>query len=1016
MARIELEDVSKVYGGNVRAVNDLTLDIPDGDFMVFVGPSGCGKSTALRMIAGLEDITEGEIRIGDRVVNDMPPKDRDIAMVFQNYALYPHMTVEDNLAFGLQLRRTPKDEQRRRVAEAARMLALEPFLKRKPAALSGGQRQRVAMGRAIVRNPQAYLMDEPLSNLDAKLRVSMRAQLASLHERLGVTTIYVTHDQIEAMTLGSRVAVLKDGELMQVDTPQALFDAPANLFVATFIGSPAMNLAEAKLVKDEGPALLVAGYRLPVPERAIREHPGLERFFDRRLIIGLRPSSLEDAVFAPEGWPQIKGEVAVTEELGSEVNLIFTMYAPQVHHEIMIARFDKAAKDEVEAGEGESLWTARVNPKTQARVGRTIDLAIDPNAFHFFDPESGEAIAFSSLEPRAGGEEFREPVIAAKPRRRKPTVRRHMNVSITRTVDGLPVPMTDNLELSTSYWLRVDIGALSGESAVVNAPEHSFPDRLLPRSADGHWLEVLAVSDDVRVDQTRHWLFLPSTGQSWVCPCPPNRAHGCSKADRRDHLYLPMTTRKRPMVATVRLSAYYRNNCLQSQLLTMNVGGAPEAVDGYGSFIDYSLTSDLESLENLPARSLNILTNETSSGAHRVIVTGSQRDSFPFSIGDLAVKSILKVIRRSLVEIHLRQEGEEWKTRYDSEYGKPAKEFERDLGRLARDGGQLYQEVFQSSEAQAELRSFLREEAQRLGEPAIIQVAQVSGSRIVLPWQLFYDIPVGNESEKYVPCRFLVDWMQGEMPADVPATCPYEHPPNTLCPFGFWGFAHIIEVPPSSLNHRLALYVTTDDPPVRLVVGLSDKLDSSLSTRHLASLVDCLGLARPDIARCSSMSTLESSLAGSDIDLIYFYCHGRRSRPEGADIGIPALEIGQSERITPMEVNTWKSGWSDEHWNRRRPLVVVNGCHTSELTPEEILSFVTAFSDAKAAGVVGTETSIEQGLAGTAMEWFLSSLKQGKKLGEAMHQMRWRLLHKRNVMGLTYAPYCSADLRLRRAA
>ena len=225
MARIELQDVSKVYTGGVRAVNALSLDIPDGDFMVFVGPSGCGKSTALRMVAGLEDITEGEIRIGDRVVNDMPPKDRDIAMVFQNYALYPHMTVEDNLAFGLQLRKTPKEEQKKRVAEAAKMLALEPFLKRKPAALSGGQRQRVAMGRAIVRNPQAYLMDEPLSNLDAKLRVSMRAQLSSLHERLGVTTVYVTHDQIEAMTLGSRVAVLKDGELMQVDTPQMLFDA-----------------------------------------------------------------------------------------------------------------------------------------------------------------------------------------------------------------------------------------------------------------------------------------------------------------------------------------------------------------------------------------------------------------------------------------------------------------------------------------------------------------------------------------------------------------------------------------------------------------------------------------------------------------------------------------------------------------------------------------------------------------------------------------------------------------------
>jgi multiple sugar transport system ATP-binding protein len=371
MARIELQDVSKVYTGGVRAVNALSLDIPDGDFMVFVGPSGCGKSTALRMVAGLEDITEGEVRIGDRVVNDMPPKDRDIAMVFQNYALYPHMTVEDNLAFGLQLRKTPKEEQRKRVAEAAKMLALEPFLKRKPAALSGGQRQRVAMGRAIVRNPQAYLMDEPLSNLDAKLRVSMRAQLSSLHERLGVTTIYVTHDQIEAMTLGTRVAVLKDGELMQVNTPQSLFDAPENLFVAT-------------------------DYKVPVPDSLVSGREGLDRYVDKDLIIGLRPSSLEDAQYAPQDWPRIKGDVAVTEELGSEVNVIFTIQSPQVHHDIMIARFDKAAKDEVEAeelaGEGQSLWTARVNPKTQARVGRSVDLAIDTSGFHFFDKDSGYAI------------------------------------------------------------------------------------------------------------------------------------------------------------------------------------------------------------------------------------------------------------------------------------------------------------------------------------------------------------------------------------------------------------------------------------------------------------------------------------------------------------------------------------------------------------------------------------------------------------------------------------------------
>src|SRR6201993_5587996 len=286
MARIALDHVEKVYGGGVKALDDLNLEVREGEFMVLVGPSGCGKSTALRSIAGFEETTGGTISIGDRIVNDLPPKDRDIAMVFQNYALYPHMTVEQNLAFGLQLRKTPKDEIKRRVDEAATMLGLEPYLKRKPGALSGGQRQRVAMGRAIVREPQAFLMDEPLSNLDAKLRVSMRASLSQLHERLGVTTVYVTHDQVEAMTLGDRVAVLRDGRLQQVDTPQTLFDAPVNLFVAGFIGSPAMNFVTAELVRDDGAAVTFAGYKLQVPAEVIEAKPGLDQYFGKKVILG----------------------------------------------------------------------------------------------------------------------------------------------------------------------------------------------------------------------------------------------------------------------------------------------------------------------------------------------------------------------------------------------------------------------------------------------------------------------------------------------------------------------------------------------------------------------------------------------------------------------------------------------------------------------------------------------------------------------------------------------------------
>ncbi len=282
MAQIVLDHVEKAYTGGVKAVDDLSLDVKDGEFMVFVGPSGCGKSTALRSIAGLEEITGGTIQIGGRVVNDLPPKDRDIAMVFQNYALYPHMTVEQNLAFGLQLRKTPKAEITRRVGEAAKMLGLEPYLARKPAALSGGQRQRVAMGRAIVREPQAFLMDEPLSNLDAKLRVSMRASLSQLHERLGVTTVYVTHDQIEAMTLGNRVAVLRDGRLQQADTPQHLYEAPVNLFVAGFIGSPAMNFVNAELVRDAVRRLPSPGTSSRYPPRSCRPSRGSRTTSARR--------------------------------------------------------------------------------------------------------------------------------------------------------------------------------------------------------------------------------------------------------------------------------------------------------------------------------------------------------------------------------------------------------------------------------------------------------------------------------------------------------------------------------------------------------------------------------------------------------------------------------------------------------------------------------------------------------------------------------------------------------------
>jgi multiple sugar transport system ATP-binding protein len=395
MAEIVLDQVSKVYSGGVTGVDELSLEIGDGEFMVLVGPSGCGKSTALRSIAGLEEITSGTISIGGQVVNDLPPKARDIAMVFQNYALYPHMTVEQNLAFGLRQRKTPKNEIKSRVTDVARMLGIEEYLQRKPAALSGGQRQRVAMGRAIAREPQAFLMDEPLSNLDAKLRVSMRASLSQLHTRLGVTTVYVTHDQVEAMTLGQRVCVLRDGQLQQVDTPQALFARPVNLFVAGFIGSPAMNFVTAQLVQDDGPAVTFADYRLPLPADVLDTRPDLRSHLGRDVILGIRPSDFEAASIADSGWARITVTADVTEELGSEIHVIFALDAPPVQHASIS---DAAAGDESEddaatvlAG-GKSVWTARVAARSRVRSGQPVELAVDTGNMRFFDPGSALAI------------------------------------------------------------------------------------------------------------------------------------------------------------------------------------------------------------------------------------------------------------------------------------------------------------------------------------------------------------------------------------------------------------------------------------------------------------------------------------------------------------------------------------------------------------------------------------------------------------------------------------------------
>jgi multiple sugar transport system ATP-binding protein len=396
VAEVTFDQISKIYPDGTRAVSSVDMDVGDGEFMVLVGPSGCGKTTALRMVAGLEDISEGVLRIGDRVVNHVPSRDRDIAMVFQSYALYPHLSVYDNIAFGLKLKKVPGQEIEQRVQRAAQILDLEPFLDRKPRALSGGQRQRVAMGRAIVRQPQAFLMDEPLSNLDAKLRVQMRAEIAKIQQDLGVTTIYVTHDQVEAMTMGDRVAVMRKGELQQVASPQELYDYPLNLFVGGFIGSPAMNMLEATLSRTDGHLVAdLGGERLALGDEVLRERSALADYEGRNVILGIRPEDIEDAAIesdAPDER-QLTGTVQLREALGSEIMVHLgvdarTAVTDETRELAQDVGFESAADVRPEG----ATIVGRFSSRSRVKTGETARAVVDTRSLHFFDPDTGLGI------------------------------------------------------------------------------------------------------------------------------------------------------------------------------------------------------------------------------------------------------------------------------------------------------------------------------------------------------------------------------------------------------------------------------------------------------------------------------------------------------------------------------------------------------------------------------------------------------------------------------------------------
>jgi multiple sugar transport system ATP-binding protein len=399
VAEVVFDEVTKVYADGTKAVDSLALEVADGEFMVLVGPSGCGKTTALRMVAGLEEISGGVVRIGDRVVNHVPPRDRDIAMVFQSYALYPHLSVYDNIAFGLRVKKMPKQEIDRRVRNAAQVLGLDSFLKRKPRALSGGQRQRVAMGRAIVREPAAFLMDEPLSNLDAKLRVQMRAEVSRLQRDLGTTTIYVTHDQVEAMTMGDRVAVMRKGELLQVADPQTLYDRPVNLFVGGFIGSPAMNMIEATVTSvNGGLAMDVGQQHLELGEETLRAHSALRGYDGKTVILGIRPEDLEEVSLEPDSPPgrRLRGVVELREALGSELQVHFTVEGTR---EALTEDVKELARDAGHPGEGAlesrgagALLVGRFGARASVEEGKPVEVAVDTRSLHFFDAETSEGI------------------------------------------------------------------------------------------------------------------------------------------------------------------------------------------------------------------------------------------------------------------------------------------------------------------------------------------------------------------------------------------------------------------------------------------------------------------------------------------------------------------------------------------------------------------------------------------------------------------------------------------------
>lgn len=599
-----------------------------------------------------------------------------------------------------------------------------------------------------------------------------------------------------------------------------------------------------------------------------------------------------------------------------------------------------------------------------------------------------------------------------EPIQRKASIaqRRFVNVCLVNHEDQTIVSKTTNLGMGRTYDLRLDIGPLSPDSVVENAGENPFPEELLPATEDGHWVEVIVVSDDFSVSEQRYSLFLPKLGSSWVCGCTPGGGHKCDKDLRNSYLFIPLLAPERTGSARLRIAIYYCKNLVQSQILTAHVSNGKLKKNGYSSRIDYTLTAHLQDVSFLQPRNLHILTNQNVDGAHRIIVNGRMADIIVCTFAEDAIGSAIKKVREALCNVHFKEGPAAWGSTLppprtnllNKNNGKSPEEFIEDLKRLAPLGWELWNMVL------GKQKKWWKE----LLEPATIQVSRTGSSTFIFPWASVYDIPL-EAYGRYENCPLVKKW-DGVSPLvdSSMRRCPYEsehQQKNTLCPFGFWGIKHIIEQPPSMPQGRnLPLVIRIANDPPKLVAGFSLSLDPKLTMAHLQNLE----LTHFQISKYASLNEIVSALKGQ-IEIVYFYCHGGRVRTE-SDQQTPFLEVGKNERFRPTDIAAWqRADWPEDHWEDTSPLVVINGCHTTELTPELLVNFVDAFTNAYAAGVIGTEITLDQSVASeAALQFFSHFQKNGMNVGQALRYMRTNFLMKGNLLGLAYTPYCSADLHI----